>query len=112
RRSYRSSLWCFRRDHFLHQRFETRVAVQWIEQWIYLDPAEVGAGVFLEALFEPAQRFIFVVQAEIKQRAQVADHLALLTYLIELAQHSQRGILVTSVSFSLSAQHRHIRIVA
>src|SRR5205809_3000725 len=102
----------FRRDDFLDKRFESRIAVQRIEQWIYLDPADVGAVAFLVTLFEPAQRFIFIVQAEIKQSAQVADYLTVLTYLIELAQHSPRGILVTSVSFSLSAQHRHIRIVA
>src|SRR6266576_6813698 len=110
RRSSRSSLLCFwlRRNDFLHQRLESRIAVQRIEQWIYFDPADVGAVAFLVTLFEPAQRFIFVVQAEIKQSAQVADYLTVLTYLIELAQPSPRGILVTIVSFGLSAQHRHI----
>src|SRR6266576_3363314 len=98
--------------HFLDKRFETRIAVQRIEQWIYLDPADVGAVAFLQILFEPTHGFIFIVQAEIKQGAQVADYLTVLTYLIELAQHSPRGILVTRVSFSLSAQHRHIYIVA
>src|SRR5213083_1755759 len=106
------SLLCFRGNNFLHQCLEARIAVQRIEQWIYLDPANVGAIAFLETLFKPAQRFIFIVQAEIKQSAHVANHLALLTYLIELAQHSQRGILVASASFSLRAKHRHIYIVA
>src|SRR6266700_3797993 len=102
----------FGRNHLLHQRFEARIAVQRIEQWIYFDPADVGAIAFLETLFKPAQRFIFIVQAEIKQSAHVAYHLALLTYLIELAKHSQRVILVASAIFSLRAKHRHIYIVA
>src|SRR5437899_5651194 len=102
----------FGRDELLHERFEARIAVQRIEQWIYFDPADVGAVAFLETLFEPAQRFIFIVQAQIKQSAQIANHLTVLTDLIKLGQHLQRGILVTSVSFGLSAQHRHIRIVA
>src|SRR6266404_4969650 len=102
----------FGRNHLLHERFEARIAVQRIEERIYLDPTDVGAVAFLEILFEPAQSFIFIVQAEIKQSAQVANHLALLTYLIEIAQHSPRGIFVTSVSSGLSAQHRHICIVA
>src|SRR5437762_11175472 len=106
------SLLCFRGNNFLHQCLEARIAVQRIEQWIYFDPADVGAVAFLETLFEPAQRFIFIVQAEIKQSTQVANHLTALTHLIEIAQHSQSGIFVTSVSFSLSAQHRHICIVA
>src|SRR5438132_5744796 len=97
----------FGRNHLLHERFEARIAVQRIEQWIYFDPADVGAVAFLETLFEPAQRFIFIVQAQIKQSAQVANHLAVLTYLVELGQHSQRGILLTSQSFSLSAKCRH-----
>src|SRR5437870_2677656 len=107
RRSSRSSLLCFwlRRNHLLHERFEARIAVQRIEQWIYFDPADVGAVAFRETLFEPAQRFIFIVQAQIKQSAQIANHLTVLTDLIKLGQHLQRGILVTSVSFSLSAQH-------
>src|SRR5882724_13083503 len=95
----------FGRNHLLHERFEARIAVQRIEQWIYFDPADVGAVAFLETLFEPAQRFIFIVQAQIKQSAQVANHLTVLTDLIEIVQHSQRGILVTSVSSGLSAQH-------
>ncbi len=33
-------------------------------------------------------------------------------YLIEIAQHSQRGILVTRVSFSRSAKRRHKCVVA
>src|SRR6266480_4667252 len=97
----------FGRNHLLHERFEARIAVQRIEQWIYFDPADVGAVAFLETLFEPAQRFLFIVQAEIKQSAQVANHLAVLTDLIKLGQHLQRGILVTSQSFSLSAKCRH-----
>src|SRR5436190_19855992 len=101
------SLLCFRGNNFLHQCLEARIAVQRIEQWIYFDPADVGAVAFLETLFEPAQRFIFIVQAQIKQRAQIANHLAVLTYLVELGQHSQRGILLTSQSFSLSAKCRH-----
>src|SRR6267154_382579 len=81
RRSSRSSLLCFwlRRNDFLHQRLETRIAVQRIEQWIYFDPADVGAVTFLETLFEPAQRFIFIVQAEIKQGAAVSNHFAVPT---------------------------------
>src|SRR5207248_8788843 len=97
----------FGRNHLLHERFEARIAMQRIEQWIYLDPADVGTVAFLETLFEPAQRFSFIVQVEIKQRAQVANHLAVLTYLIEIAEHSQRGILVTSLSFGRSAHRRH-----
>src|SRR6266480_4348896 len=102
----------FGRNHLLHERFEARIAVQRIEQWIYFDPADVGAVAFLVTLVEPAERFIFIVQAEIKQSTQVADYLTVLTYLIELAQHSTRGILITRVSSGLSAQHRHIYIVA
>src|SRR5438309_9670638 len=102
----------FGRDDLLHERFEARIAVQRIEQWIDFDPADIGAVAFLETLFEPAQRFIFIVQAEIKQSAQVANHLAVLAYLIEIAQHSQRRILVASLSFSLSAKRRHKWIVA
>src|SRR5437868_10899469 len=102
----------FGRNHLLHERFEARIAVQRIEQWIYFDPADVGAVAFLVTLFEPAQRFIFIVQAEIKQSAQVADYLTVLTYLIELAQHSPRGILVTRVSFSRSAKRRNKRVLA
>src|SRR5439155_7021345 len=81
RRSSRSSLLCFwlPRNDFLHQRFETRIAVQRIEQWIDFDPADVGAVTFLETLFEPAQRFIFIVQAEIKQGAAVSNHFAVPT---------------------------------
>src|SRR5437762_5584172 len=93
--------------HFSYEGFEARIAVQRVEQWIYFDPADVGAVAFLEALFQPAQRFIFIVQAEIKQGAQVANHLAVLTYLIELAQHSPRSILVTSVSLGRRAKRRH-----
>jgi hypothetical protein len=51
---------CLWFNDFLHQRFETRIAVQRIERWIYLDPANVGAVTFLETLFEPPQRFIFI----------------------------------------------------
>src|SRR4030095_3974770 len=107
RRSCRDSLrFCFWRDHFLHECFKTRVAVEGIEQGIYVNPADVGAVTFLETLFEPAHRFIFIVQTEIKQRAVVADDFAALTDFIQVAQHSQRSILVTSQSFSLSAQRR------
>src|SRR6266498_5395811 len=74
-------------NDFLDQRFETRIAMQRIEQWIDLDPADVGAVAFLETLFEPAQRFIFIVQAQIKQSAQIANHLTVLTDLIKLGQH-------------------------
>src|SRR5882724_10805366 len=106
------SLLCFWRHNLLYERFEARIAVQRIEQWIDLDPTDVGAVAFLEILFKPAQRFIFIVQAEIKQSAQVAKHLAVLTHLIEITQHSQCGILVTSLSFSRSAQRRHKCVVA
>src|SRR5204863_5960991 len=82
RKNYRPSLLCFWRNDFLYERFKTRIAVQRIEQWIDLDPANVGAVAFLEILFEPAKRFIFIVQAQIKQSAQVANYLALLTYLV------------------------------
>src|SRR6266511_3319345 len=85
-------------NDFLDQRFETRIAMQRIEQWLDFDPADVGAVAFLETLFEPAQRFIFIVQAEIKQGAPVANHLAALAHFIKLGQRLQRGILVTSVS--------------
>jgi len=43
---------------------------------------------------------------------QLSDHLALLTHLIELAQHLPRGILITSVGFGLCAERRHEWIVA
>src|SRR5689334_14637697 len=71
--------WC---DHSFDQCFKARIAMQRIKQWIDVDPANVGAVAFFVTLFEPAQRFVFIVQAKIKQRAQVANDLALLTYLI------------------------------
>ena len=86
--------------------------MQRIKQWINVDPANVGAVALPVTLFEPAQRFVFIVKDEIKQRAQVAEHLAVLTYLIELAQHSLRSIRVTSVRFGLRPERRHSRVVA
>src|SRR5207244_2344841 len=83
-----------------------------LKQWIDVDPANVGAVALLVTLFEPAQRFVFIIQAEIKQSSQVANHLAVLTHLIELAQHSPRSILVISVRFGLRPERRHSRAVA
>src|SRR5437016_12557505 len=94
-------------NDFLHERLETRIAVQRREKWIYFDPADVGSVAFLETLFKPAQRLLLIVQAEIKQSAPVAEHFAVLTHLMEIGQHLLRGTLVTSVSFSLSAERRH-----
>src|SRR5439155_13934729 len=89
RRSSRSSLsWA---NDLLHERLETRVAVQWLEQWIHFDPADIGAVAFLEAFFEPAQRLIVIVQAEIKQSAQVANHLALRDWKPDRGQHDHQS---------------------
>src|SRR6266496_2761128 len=67
RRTCRSSLLRVRRNDLLHQRFETRIAVQRIEQGIDLDPTDVRAVAFFQSLFEPTHGFIFIVQAEVKQ---------------------------------------------
>src|SRR6266496_6268150 len=42
----------------------------------------------------------------------VTEHLAVLTYLVEIGKPLQRGTLVTSVSFGLGAEHRHKWVVA
>src|SRR5439155_27237992 len=105
------SLLIFRCYYFFNEGLKARVAVKRIEQGIYLDRTNVGAVALLVAVLEPAQRFILIIQAEIKQGAQVADHFVLLTYIVELAQHPPRGILVASVCFSHRPKRRHIRVV-
>src|SRR2546423_11770334 len=96
----------------LYKGFEARIAAQRIEQWIDFDPVDVGAVAFFETLFEPAKRLLFVIQAEVEQSSPVAEHLTALTYVIEIAQHSQRGVFVTSVRFGLSPERRHKWVVA
>src|SRR6476661_454436 len=112
RKSCRTSRLCLWRDHFLHEGFKTRIAVQWIEQVIDFDPADVQTIAFIKTLFEPAQRFLLVVQAEIKKRSPIAEPLAVLPYLSELGQHSPRRILAARVCFRCGAQRRHKWIVA
>src|SRR5262249_48571407 len=107
--SLRFRFWC---DYPLNQCLKSWIAMQRIKQWIGIDPANVGAVALFVTLFEPAQRFVFVVQAEIKQSAQIADDLAVLTYVIELTQHLPRRIFVTSVRFGLRPERRHSRVVA
>src|SRR6202030_409612 len=114
KRRFRSSLLrlCPRADDLLHQGLETRIAMEWVEQWIDFDPADIGTVAIFETLFEPAQRLLFVVQAEVEQSTPVGEHLAVLTNLIEIGQCLQGCTLVTSQSFSGTAKCQEIWIVA
>src|SRR5207249_3273577 len=47
--------------------------------------ADIAAVAFYKTLFEPAQRLLLIVQAEVEQGAPVGEHLAVLTYLIEVS---------------------------
>src|ERR1051325_102731 len=62
------------RNNLFRQRFETWIAVQWIEQRINSDPSDVRTGAIPIGLFEPAKRLLFFAEPEIDQsKAVVRD---------------------------------------
>src|SRR5947209_19319711 len=74
RRSCRSSRFCCRfisklrrGNNFFGERFETRIAAEWVEQRVNSDISYVRARAILITLFKPAQRLLFVAQTEINE---------------------------------------------
>src|SRR5881397_1833310 len=81
RRSYPNSFLPFsefaRRNNLFRQRFETRIAAQWVEQRVDSDISYVRTGAILITLFKPAQRLLFVAQAEINEGKAVGCNVTL-----------------------------------
>jgi len=68
----------FRSNHFLHQRLETRIATERVEQRIHFDPADISALMVSDTLVQPSNCFIVISQAKIKQHAPVYMHLTVM----------------------------------
>src|SRR3954453_5733810 len=71
-----------RTNHLLHERFETRIAAEWVEQRIYFNPADVCAIVIGVILFQPAERLRVVAHAKVKQTTRVGRDVAVLADLV------------------------------
>src|SRR5262245_6870459 len=71
-----------RRHNFLRERFETRIAAQWIEQRIDSNPAYVIPGAILIGLFKPTERLFFVAQSEIGKSKAIGCDVPLFGYLL------------------------------
>src|SRR5436309_3411870 len=77
RSSFRSRAEFAQRNNFLGERFETRIAAQWVEQRINSDISYVGTGAILITLFKPAECLLFVAQAEINEGKAVGCNVTL-----------------------------------
>src|SRR5438105_582450 len=84
RRSCRSSRFCCRfisklrrGNNFFGERFETRIAAEWVEQRVNSDISYVRARAILITLFKPAQRLLFVAQTEINEGKAVGCNVTL-----------------------------------
>ena len=76
----------FRRDRSLEfrawnnlfgERFEPRIAAEWVEQRVNSDIAYVRPGAILITLFKPAERLLFVAQSEINKGKAVGCNVTL-----------------------------------
>src|SRR5438067_1237818 len=61
----------FPAGHFLHQRFESRVAAQIVEHWIDLDDEKIIAVAALISALQLSDRALLLAQAEINQRDRI-----------------------------------------
>src|SRR5260370_31143408 len=85
----RIGLSLLRPDHFLHERFETRIATERIEHRINFDPSDRLTLMIGDTLLEPANCFLAIVQAEIEQRARPCVHVAVPAQFCQFSQHSR-----------------------
>src|SRR5438477_13171903 len=93
------SLLCFRRNDFLHQRFETPIAAERVEEWIDLKGADVCTVPLFKAALQPSHGFVFVTKTEMQNRAGVGDDFAPLRNGVEFSQCLARGLFVAGPRF-------------
>ena len=65
---------------FLHGRLEARIASERIEKWIGFDKGNVVSVALLVGFLKKAERFLFLVQAQVNQREVVRGNVALLLH--------------------------------
>jgi len=94
------------------ERFETRVAVERIENRFNIDPTEVRAVAVDVALFQPAKRFIFVTGSEVDESTVVSQALSVWTHFVELGEGLLRDVFVTPFCFSHGEKGQMQRVAA
>src|SRR6516165_3100633 len=104
RRSWRPSL---RSNDFLHERFETRIATQGVEQGIHFDPGETGTVPGGDCPFNGAKSFLFVVEAQKNERPRVLVDVLILKGLVEILQSLLGCVLVPRQTPRRSQQSHH-----
>ena len=60
------------RNNLFRERFEPRIAAEWVEQRVNSDISYVRTGAILITLFKPAERLLFVAQAKINKGKAVS----------------------------------------
>src|SRR4030095_891843 len=109
--SFRRPAGLARRDNLLRERFEARIAPQWIEERVDSNKPYVGPGAILIRPFDPAKRLFFVAESEINKREGKGLNVPLFGLLFQLLEDFQCLSLLARRAVSVSQQSQHEGII-